>query len=122
MEKYTSWSELSNPSSKLVTFLEQTCEYSGNMKVKVSMNDVLLDECKLKVMGILFCKGSNLERANEFFDCILEGQDNVLFSKNKHLKHVFYTLLDTATETLFENEARFMNRVQHQTLADGSYK
>lgn len=78
LAKYTAWSDLNNPQSKLVMFLQQTCKYEGDMRVKVSMNDVLLDEAKLKVMGILFCKGSNQERAMEFFDCILEGQDTIL--------------------------------------------
>ena len=70
--KYTSWKELNNPKSHLVLFLHKQ-KYDGELTGALKKDEIILDELRLKLLGVLLCKGDAIEKSQELFDAIVEG-------------------------------------------------
>ena len=94
---YKSWSDLNSKTSPLVQFLISNCKYEGELidMYKVGTNQIILDELKLKNLGLMLCKATNAgNRVYEMFDVIQEGGKNYISIKDKELRAYFNQVLD----------------------------
>ena len=62
MKTHASWSDLNNEESDFVKFLRAEASEEDDLSV-----------AKLRVFGILYCQGENIEKAAELFDCMQDG-------------------------------------------------
>lgn len=66
---YKTWGAFQDAQSELVLFLHKYCRYEGNMvSEERKEEEVIFDELKVKILGILWCKGSPEEKAKELYD------------------------------------------------------
>ena len=107
--------------------LYKHCRYEGHMYSKDYglKNDWILDEEKLKVMGILWCDGTAIEKAQEVFDLLQEGGMQFISFRDKDMKRVLFALLDMATQTTVNIEADISQEepvISQEVIAEGKDK
>lgn len=101
-------------------FLHEYCKYEGKMITEQRKEDeVIFDEMKLKVLGLLWCDGDLTEKAKELYD-IAQGNitDNEIACNDKDFKSLFDILLNFSTEMVFRNEAHVFKREHHAAITD----
>jgi len=108
---YKSWAALQDSSSELVMFLHKYCKYEGKLLTQQRKDDeVIFDELKLKVLGLLWCHGKTIEKAKELYVCAQEAGQEKIACNDKEFKQLFTLLLNFATEVVFRNEPLVFNR------------
>ena len=68
-EKYPSWKDLLQGDSEFTLYLLSMCKYEGTSASEED-EDTVLDEQKLKLMGVIWCCGDDNKKAHELFDII----------------------------------------------------
>jgi hypothetical protein len=64
---------------------------------------------KLKVFGILYCKGTPDEKATELFDLIQPNNQSMVTSNDKDLIRAFHMFIDTSTQQIYKYEPLIMD-------------
>lgn len=99
---HKSWINLTNPDSQFTQFLKNTMLDEANPD--------LIDVSKLRMLGVLWCNGEPLEKANELYDILQDNDQERIAASDKDFKPNLFLLFDFATKMVFEQEAEFMKK------------
>ena len=74
---------------------------------------------KLKILGVLWCCGEPIERAQELFDCMIVGDKNEIGAETKLFMKNIETLVHFSTDVALNYEAKFsgVSRTRNKTAA-----
>lgn len=62
----------------------------------------------MKILGILWCDGEDIEKVSELYDCLQGPDDDKIAFDDKDFKPNFNHLLDFASSIVFDNEPKYM--------------
>ena len=98
-EPHESWSDLSNPISDFVQFLNDSCGIKGQPNYFSSI--------KLRILGILWCSGSSDEKILEFYDCFQNNDSGKIACNHRDFKPYLFLFFYMATEMVLLLKDRY---------------
>ena len=98
---HESWNDLEDENSALVKFLNDTCVYDKGPKVNKFCS------WKLRVLGILWCEGSNKEKVFELYSNMQDNEQTTIAWSDKDFKPNFFAILDLASSIVFKCEQKY---------------
>ena len=86
--------------------LETCCNTPGLTPGTPLSKDVLMSVFKLKVLGVLWCMGDHIEKAQELFQCMVVGEKDAIAAETKLFARNLETLVYISTEVALNHEAK----------------
>jgi len=93
-EKYESWKDLKEKEGKLAKFLDKYCFLTEN-------EPNIYCPIKLRLLGILWCQGTAVEKSTELYDTICANKE-FMVSTDKDFKPNINQLFSFATKAIYE--------------------
>ena len=93
---------IASPSGELDTCCHTPDKIPGD---PLSKND-LMSVFKLTILGVLLCMGDHIEKAQELFSCMVEGEKDAIGADTKLFTRNLETLVYFSTDVALNQEAK----------------